>query len=89
MKPPGKTGARRCAPPLDLEELGTILRHEINNPLTGILGNAELVLAGGDSLPADVRRRVETIVGLAVRLRDVVRNLEQVVNERTSQPARP
>ena len=89
MKPPGKIGARRCAPPPDLEELGTILRHEINNPLTGILGNAELVLAGSDGLSADVRRRVETIVGLAVRLRDVVRNLEQVVNERTGQPPRP
>ncbi|MGZ4391837.1 MAG: histidine kinase dimerization/phospho-acceptor domain-containing protein, partial [Gaiellaceae bacterium] len=25
--------------------MATIFRHEINNPLTGILGNAELLLA--------------------------------------------
>lgn len=31
-------------------DLGTIFRHEINNPLTGILGNAELVLGHSERL---------------------------------------
>jgi len=26
------------------EDFGEVLRHELNNPLTGILGNAELLL---------------------------------------------
>lgn len=30
---------------------GEILRHEVNNPLTGILGNAEMLLARRDGLP--------------------------------------
>lgn len=58
------------------EEVGRIVRHEINNPLTGVLGNAELILADPTSLPPQVRSRLRTIVDLAVRMRDVVRSLE-------------
>ena len=36
-------------------DFGEILRHEVNNPLTGILGNTELLLARRDRLPP-VRR---------------------------------
>jgi signal transduction histidine kinase len=34
------------------EDMAEIFRHEINNPLTGILGNAELLLSHGVRLPA-------------------------------------
>jgi nitrogen-specific signal transduction histidine kinase len=54
---------------------GEILRHEINNPLTGILGNAELVLAHRDRLPAADTQRLQTVVDLAVRLRETTRRL--------------
>lgn len=74
--------------PLNFEELGMILRHEINNPLTGILGNAELILAAEPELPAAVHARVKTIIDLAVRLRDLVRNLEQTVNRQPGQAPR-
>ena len=57
-------------------EVGRIVRHEINNPLTGVLGNAEMILADPEPLPAPVRARLRTIVDLAVRMRDVVRSLE-------------
>ena len=57
-------------------EVGRIVRHEINNPLTGVLGNAELILADPEPLPAPVRARLRTIVDLAVRMRDVIRSLE-------------
>jgi nitrogen-specific signal transduction histidine kinase len=52
-----------------------ILRHEINNPLTGILGNAELLLAHRDRLPAADTQRLQTVVDLAVRLRESTRRL--------------
>lgn len=52
-----------------------IFRHEINNPLTGILGNAELVLSHRDRMPAADRQRLQTIVDLAVRLRETTRRL--------------
>jgi signal transduction histidine kinase len=57
------------------EDFGEILRHEVNNPLTGILGNAELLLARREGLPPFAIARVETIAELAVRLRETVRRL--------------
>jgi signal transduction histidine kinase len=61
-------------------DIAAILRHEINNPLTGILGNAELLLAHyRDKLPAAALQRVETVVDLAVRLREATRRLSNAV----------
>ena len=62
------------------EDFGEVLRHELNNPLTGILGNAELLLAeirrrSDGRLPQGGQQRVETIAALAVRLRETVRRL--------------
>lgn len=61
-----------------------ILRHEINNPLTGILGNAELLLGHRDRLPAADTQRLQTVVSLAVRLRETIRRLS---NAWETQPA--
>ncbi len=75
------------------EDFGEILRHELNNPLTGILGNAELLLAEvrrrkDGRLPQDAQLRLETITDLAVRLRETVRRLSQQLEERqTRTPA--
>ena len=64
------------------ESFGEILRHELNNPLTGILGNAELLLAelrrkGPAPISDSGIRRLETIAALAVRMRETVRRLSQ------------
>jgi signal transduction histidine kinase len=56
-------------------DLGSIFRHEINNPLTGILGNAELLLAHRDRLSPVDTQRLQTVVDLAVRLRETTRRL--------------
>ena len=57
-------------------DFAEILRHEINNPLTGILGNAELLLSQlrPNLTPVSVQR-LETVVDLAVRLRETIRCL--------------
>jgi signal transduction histidine kinase len=64
---------------LDDRDFGEVLRHELNNPLTGILGNAELLLLearrGKLDLPLQTRQRLEIIVELAVRMRETVRHL--------------
>jgi len=57
------------------QSFGEILRHELNNPLTGILGNAELLLAHRDRLPPTDVERLKTIADMAVRLRETVRRL--------------
>ena len=64
------------------EDFGEVLRHELNNPLTGILGNAELLLAEihrnrDGKLPHGGEQRLETIAALAVRLRETVRRLSE------------
>ena len=64
---------------LKLEETAALvarIRHEINNPLTGVLGQAQLLLR--EDLNEKSRKRVETIEGLALRLRDVVAQLRDV-----------
>jgi signal transduction histidine kinase len=62
-------------------DFGEILRHEVNNPLTGILGNTELLLARRDRLPPSAVERLETIAELAVRLRETVRRLSNAWDE--------
>jgi signal transduction histidine kinase len=60
-------------------DFGEVLRHELNNPLTGILGNAELLLVElrrkRVPLPPQAEHRLETIAALAVRMRETVRRL--------------
>jgi signal transduction histidine kinase len=63
-------------------DFGEVLRHELNNPLTGILGNAELLLVeihrtSDGRIPHGAEQRLETIAGLAVRMRETVRRLSQ------------
>lgn len=69
-------------PPAELGgDFGEILRHEVNNPLTGILGNTELLLARRDRLPPSAVERLQTIAELAVRLRETVRRLSNAWEE--------
>jgi signal transduction histidine kinase len=66
-------------------DFAEILRHEINNPLTGILGNAELLLSQlREKLPAISVQRLETVIDLAVRLRETVRCLAAEPRSRES-----
>lgn len=69
-------------------DLGAIFRHEINNPLTGILGNAELVLGHSERLAAIDAQRLQTVVDLAVRLRETIRRLSDSW-ERRPRPLTP
>jgi two-component system, NtrC family, sensor kinase len=64
---------------LKLEETADLvarIRHEINNPLTGVLGQAQLLLR--EDLTERSRKRVQTIEDLAIRLRDIVAQLREV-----------
>lgn len=54
-------------------ELAAGIAHEINNPLTGILGFSELLLE--TDLPDYVRRDVETIYSEARRSAEIIKNL--------------
>jgi signal transduction histidine kinase len=60
----------------EVAELVARVRHEINNPLAGVLGQAQLLLR--EELNEKARKRAETIEELAFRLRDIVAQLRQV-----------
>jgi nitrogen-specific signal transduction histidine kinase len=64
----------------EVANLITRVRHEINNPLTGVLGQAQLLLR--EDLSERAKKRAETIEALAIRIRDIVAQLRQV--QRTS-----
>ena len=70
-------------------DFGEILRHEVNNPLTGILGNTELLLARREGLPPGAVERLQTIAELAVRLRETVRRLSNSWDEHHEHVHRP
>jgi two-component system, NtrC family, sensor kinase len=65
-------------------DLAAHVRHEINNPLTGIIGQAQLLLR--EELSERARRRVETIVQLATRIRDTVAELREIQRMKPSAP---
>jgi signal transduction histidine kinase len=68
------------------DDVAEIFRHEINNPLTGILGNAELLLSHGVRLPAADMQRLQTVVDLAVRLRETIRRLSDAWDHQARLP---
>lgn len=62
-------------------KLAAGVAHEINNPLTGIIGFAELLLHGGGLSPQQ-RSDVETIVRECLRCKVIVKNLLQFSRRR-------
>ena len=61
---------------LQVAELVSRVRHEINNPLTGVLGQAQLLLR--EDLNDRARKRAQSIEELALRLKDIVAQLREV-----------
>jgi signal transduction histidine kinase len=55
--------------------------HEMNNALTGVFGNAQLVLLGPASEVPGVRQRLESLLKEAERLRDATAQLKALRQE--------
>ena len=58
------------------------LEHEINNPLSAMLGHAELLLMDR-ALTADQRQQLELVRQQAARIADIVRHLAKLKNPRS------
>lgn len=59
-------------------EVGLAIRHEINNPLGTILGFVDLLLAQAEAYPEAARKKLDAIRRATIRIRDVVKRLEEV-----------
>lgn len=75
---------------LDTEKLQVItqltagINHEINNPLTGLLGTAELMLLENDELTDKHRKDIQTIITQARRIQAIATRLRHLDRLRTT-----
>jgi signal transduction histidine kinase len=56
-------------------------RHDLNNSLTSVLGNAELLLLDADTLPPTAREQLETIHEMALQMHEILRRFSAVAAE--------
>jgi len=66
-------------------EVGIAVRHEVNNPLTGIIGLVDLALLDRPRLSPDLAQSLEAIGGLAKRISRTVARLENPTSTRTTE----
>lgn len=66
-----------------LAQLGAALQHEINNPLTVVLGQTALLLRQREDLNPEVRALLQTVLDHALRIRDIMRKLQSVEDRLT------
>lgn len=65
-------------------ETAVAVNHEINNPLTAVLGNTQLILLQQDKLPDDIIAKIKVIEKSALRIRQVTQKLMTVVEPVTT-----
>ncbi|HYK51108.1 MAG TPA: hypothetical protein VEU94_15390 [Terriglobales bacterium] len=57
------------------------MRHTLNNSLTSVLGNSELLLLEPGALSAGARSQIETVRNMAVRLHEILRRFSSIEKE--------
>jgi hypothetical protein len=62
-----------------ISETAVTVNHEINNPLTAILGNTQLLLMGREKLSGDVVAKLETIEKSAIQIRETTAKLMSII----------
>jgi hypothetical protein len=67
-----------------ITETTVTINHEINNPLTAILGNTQLMLMSREKLPADVVVKLETIERSAIKIRETTTKLMSIIDPVTT-----
>jgi len=68
-----------------LGQVGVTVRHEVNNPLTVVLGNADWLLQTLGDLDGESLRALKAIRSNAIRIRDIVNKLEGIQTDRVTE----
>ncbi len=64
-------------------ETAVTVNHEVNNPLTAILGNVQLLLLKRDDLDDELRNKLKTIEASAMKIKDVTQKLMNLTTPRS------
>ena len=64
-----------------IRETAATVNHEINNPLTAVLGNVQLLLMRGDELGGDFTRKLRIVEESALRIKDVTQKLMNLTSD--------
>lgn len=67
-----------------VRQASVTINHEINNPLTAVLGNVQLLLLKEKDLPDEIRLRLEKIEESSLRIRDAVSRMMQLGEARAT-----
>jgi len=59
-------------------QIALTIRHEINNPLTAVIGQCEMILRKGNLLPKDVRVILEEIYKQGITIEGIISRLEGI-----------
>jgi signal transduction histidine kinase len=57
------------------------MRHSLNNALTSVLGNSDLVLLEPGSLSAQMRSQIETIRNMTLRIHEIMQRFSSLEKE--------
>lgn len=57
------------------------MRHGLNNALTSLLGNSDLLLLAPENLPAPARSQIETIRSMTLRINEVMQRFSSLEKE--------
>jgi signal transduction histidine kinase len=64
-------------------EIAVTVNHEVNNPLTAILGNVQLLLLKRNDLDPELQAKLKTIEVSAMKIRDVTQKLLRLTSARS------
>ncbi len=67
-----------------LAQVAASINHEINNPLTTIMGNVDLILLASPNLDPAIRKKLNTVLEEARRIAEItkkIRNIKRIVLE--------
>lgn len=59
------------------------MRHSLNNALTSVLGNSELLLLDPETLSAGARSQIETVRNMALRMHEILQRFSSLEKELT------
>jgi K+-sensing histidine kinase KdpD len=60
-------------------ETAVTINHEVNNPLTAVLGNIQLLLLNADDYPPEMRAKLRAVEESALKIKEVTQNLMRVI----------